>query len=232
MKDDIFTQIRDLPTQFCESLLIILFGIQFLSLAQCLTETNPEVPRKIKKLSLYCTQHINVSRELSSNNFNNVSSIQFKFLFYTDTTCFLAMQRRVKKRDEKAQLYSFAVVDAPKARTAYALYLRDQYAQYNSAGLTNQQRISLISRSWKVLVPDVKDKYYEMAREEKRRQQTHIDTKINELSTPLLPSRLPKVSVNTSAVAMIVDFVLEQGCQIGVLMASHHKCYNGRHGSN
>ena len=78
------------------------------------------------------------------------------------------MQRRVRKTSEKAQLYSFAVVDAPKARTAYALYLQDQYTQYqNSAGLTSQQRIALISRSWKVLSPDVKDKYHERAIEEK-----------------------------------------------------------------
>ena len=134
------------------------------------------------------------------------------------------MPRQVRK-NEKAQLHSFAVVDAPKARTAYALYLKDQYPQYNNSGMSNQQRISVISRSWKVLAPNVKDKYQERAREESIRRHTHIDTKINVLSTPLSPSRLPQVTESTSSVTMIGGFVLEQKCQIGILLAGRHKMF-------
>ncbi len=148
--------------------------------------------------------------------------IRFKFLFYTDTTSFLAMPQPAVRKIQKAQLQSFALAGAPKARTAYALFLRDQYPEYDQAGLTNRQRISSISRSWKVLSPDVKDKYRGMALEESKMRQKHIVTKINERSMPL--SSLSEVSENeASSVATLGNFVLESQPQIGELLAARHK---------
>ena len=83
-----------------------------------------------------------------------------------------------------------------------------------------------------MLSPNVKDKYRERALAEKMGRETHIQSKMNELSTPLLSSSssspLPKAkdyprSFTKSSVAMIGNFVLEQQCQIGVLRAGHHK---------
>ena len=132
------------------------------------------------------------------------------------------MPQPAVRKTQKAQLQSFALAGAPKARTAYVLYLRDQYHQFDQAGLTNRQRISSISRSWKVLSPEVKDKYREMALEESKMRQKHIETKINELSMPL--SSLSEVSENEAcSVATPGNFVLEYQPQIGELLAARHK---------
>ena len=127
------------------------------------------------------------------------------------------------RRAEKVQLQKFAAVDAPKSRTAYALYLQDQYPQHNNAALTNRDRIALISRSWKVLAPDVKERYRQRSQEECRQRHAHIQTKISQLSAPLSSSRLPTVSAFKSSVTTIGNFALDQQCQIGALIAGHHK---------
>ena len=127
------------------------------------------------------------------------------------------------RRAEKAQLQKFAEVDAPKSRTAYPLYLQDQYPQHMD--LTTQQRIALISRSWKVLAPDVKDRYRQRSQEECKKRHQHIQTKISQLSAPLssLSSQVPTVSAFKSSVTTIGNFALDQQCQIGALIAGHHK---------
>ena len=98
-----------------------------------------------------------------------------------------------------------------------------QYPQHNNAALTNRDRIALISRSWKVLAPDVKERYRQRSQEECRQRHAHIQTKISQLSAPLSSSQLPTVSAFRSSVTTMGNFALNQRCQNGALIAGHHK---------
>ena len=87
-----------------------------------------------------------------------------------------------------------ARMEAPKARSAYALFLSEKYPEISSPG-RQRETLSQIGKMWRELPEDQKNVFEERSKAEFQRKQEHVDRTLDTLVTPL--ASLPASSETT-----------------------------------
>ena len=87
-----------------------------------------------------------------------------------------------------------ARMEAPKARSAYALFLSEKYPEISSPG-RQRETLSQIGKMWRELPEDQKKVFEERSKAEFQRKQEHVDRTLDTLVTPL--ASLPASSETT-----------------------------------